>query len=148
MVKPEQTPANGERLLLHLVRKELPAARVRAIMAKPTTASHGDEPTISANRRVAHGPVRRDILLRDLRGDQSLWMSTFRKDVYLNMLPYVGFRINHAHVGLICSSVDEHPVVHLQEGISSVVLHEAKRRYAELVENVTYWRVLTRNRAF
>lgn len=38
------------------------------------------------------------------------------------MLPYVGFRVDHAHVGLICPAVDKNPVVHLEKSVLCIVL--------------------------
>lgn len=34
-------------------------------------------------------------------------------ETYFDVLPYVGLRIYHAHVGLICSTIDQDPIVHL-----------------------------------
>ena len=42
----------------------------------------------------------------------------------LDMLPDIGVGIDYAHVRLICPSVNECPVVHLQEGVSRVVLRD------------------------
>ena len=41
---------------------------------------------------------------------------------YFNMLPYVRFRVDNTHVGLLCTTVHEHPVVLVQECMSCVVL--------------------------
>jgi hypothetical protein len=48
----------------------------------------------------------------------------------LDMLPYIRFRIYDAHVRLICSAVDEGPVIHLEEGISRVIRCQLASRCA------------------
>ena len=42
---------------------------------------------------------------------------------YLDVLPDIRFGIDYAHVGLIGAAIDEYSVVHLQEGVLSVVLY-------------------------
>lgn len=43
-------------------------------------------------------------------------------DTYFDVLPYVRLGINHAHVGLICPTVDKNPIVHLEESVLCIVL--------------------------
>lgn len=41
---------------------------------------------------------------------------------YLDVLPYVRFGVDDAHIGLIGPSVDQDPIVHLQKGIACIIL--------------------------
>jgi len=40
----------------------------------------------------------------------------------LDVLPYVRLRVDHAHVRLFCTTVNEHPIVLVQKRMPSVVL--------------------------
>lgn len=37
------------------------------------------------------------------------------------MLPNVRLWVDHAHVRLICASIHQDPIIHLQEGIASII---------------------------
>ena len=48
-------------------------------------------------------------------------MGTLRL-AHLDMLPHIGFRVDDAHVRLIGASIDEDSIVHLEKGVTGIVL--------------------------
>jgi hypothetical protein len=48
---------------------------------------------------------------------------------YPDMLPNIGFWVDNAHIRLICTSVNQSPVIHLKEGIAGVVLDSGSVRH-------------------
>ena len=74
-------------------------------MDKTPPTRDGDEPAIGAQGRVTYGPVRRHVALGDL-----------------DMLPYIRFGVDDAHIWLVCAAVDKNAIVHLQERVLGIVL--------------------------
>ena len=113
VVEPQETAFDSERLLLPLVREHLPPSGCRAIVDKTSSARDGNQSAVRTYRGVPDGPIGRHVVLRDL-----------------DVLPYVRFGVDNAHVWLVCTAVHEHTIVHLEERILSVVLFGGQYRIA------------------
>ena len=105
VVEPQESALHCEGLLLTLVCKHLPSARCRAIVHETSPASDGDEPAIGAQGRISYGPVRRHVALGDL-----------------DMLPYIRFGVDDAHIWLVRTAIDKNAIIHLKEPVLGVVL--------------------------
>ena len=95
-------------------------------MYESTATSNGNEPSIRTETRISHWPIGSEVALWDLRpiavssGNRHLYS---RYVCYLNVLPYVSFWIDHAHIRLICTTIYKHAIVELKKSILCIILN-------------------------
>ena len=91
-------------------------------MRKSSSASNCDQSPVSANRRVAYRPIRCQIFLRYLETILKQRHYYAQSGTNLYVLPNIRFGVDHAHVGLISTPVNQDAVIHLQKCVLRVVL--------------------------
>ena len=116
-------------------------------MRKASPTSNCDQSPVSANRRVAYRPIRCQIFLGYL--ETILKQSHFhmQSETSLYVLPNVRFGVDHAHVGLISTPVNQDAIIHLQECVLSVVLEISSDVEQRYIERRTYRNMLPRSSA-
>lgn len=81
-------------------------------MDKPSSPSNRNESAICAQRRVPDWPICGHVALRNF-----------------DVLPDVRFGVDDTHVRLVCATIDENAVVHLQKRILGIVLVKNVSRF-------------------
>jgi hypothetical protein len=94
-------------------------------MYKSSSTSNCNQSPVGTNRRVAYRPIRCQVFLRYLETYAQVASYHTRSETSLYVLPNIRFRVDHAHVGLISTPVNQDAIVHLQKGVLSVVLKKS-----------------------
>lgn len=95
-------------------------------MRKAALTSDGDQAGIGGDDSVTYWILSCQVGIRDLErkelGQGDLAEGEKGPRPHLDVLPDIRFWVDHAHVGLISTAVDEHAIVELEEPVLGVIL--------------------------